>query len=151
LVATILGMGAIAVPSAQAGLLSAGPDPSGAGQQEAQSFQRIYSHPASTSFVVRANPDEQVPASTPSVVATPDHATVARDQLGDRQLSTALMRIAQVNGRNISSTPVVRATSGSHGFQFDDAAIGAGTMAGLVLLGTAGALAVRRRGQLRHS
>jgi hypothetical protein len=151
LIATTLAIGAIVAPSAQAGLFSAGPDPSGAGQQEAQSFQRIYSAPASTPLVVRANPDEQVPASTLSVVATPDQATVSRDQLGDRQLSTALLRIAQVNGRNISSTPVVSATSSSHGFQYDDAAIGAGVMAGLVLLGIAGTLTVRRRGQLSHS
>jgi hypothetical protein len=134
--ATILAIGAIAAPSAQAGLFSAGPDPIGAGQQEAQGFLRIYSHQA----------------PTPTAAATPDQATVAVDQLGDRQLSAALLRIAQIDGRNVASTaaPVVSANPGSPGFQFGDAAIGAGVMAGLVLLGTAGTLAVRRRDQLRQ-
>jgi hypothetical protein len=148
LITTALAIGAIAAPNAQAG--------------------RIYSAPASTPSVVRSNPDEQVgtsgpsvvrpnpdqqvPASTPPVVATPDQPTVTRDQLGDRQLSTALLRIAQINGRNLASppTPVVSTTAGSQGFQFGDAAIGAGVMGGLVLL-TAGGLIVRRRSQLRHS
>ena len=131
--ATILAIGAIAAPSAQAGLFSAGPDPIGAGQQEAQSFLRIYSHPAST------------PA-----VAAPDQATVARDQLGDRELSAALLRIAQLNGANIASRATPAASTVNPEFQYDDAAIGAGVMAGLILLGTAGTLAVRRRTQPRH-
>jgi hypothetical protein len=133
LIATTLAIGAIAAPNAQAGLFSTGPDPKGADQQEAQSFLRIYSHPAST------------PA-----VAAPDQATVARDQLGDRELSAALLRIAQLNGANIASraTPVVSTVNPA--FQYDDAAIGAGAMAGLILLGTASTLAVRRRTHPRH-
>jgi hypothetical protein len=137
LIATALAIGAIAAPTAQAGgLLSGpGPDPPGAAQQEAQSFLRIYSHPAST---------------RPSV-ATPDQATIARDQLGDRQLSAALLRIAQINGRNVAPTATPVATTVSNpGFQYGDAAVGAGVIAGLALLGTAGTLAVRRRSQLRH-
>jgi hypothetical protein len=107
LIATALAIGAIAAPSAQAGLFSNGPDPPGAGQQEAQGFLRIYSHQAST------------PA-----VATPNNTTIAHT------VSTA---------------------KSSEGFDYDDAAIGAGVIAGLVLVGTAGTLAVRRRGQLEHS
>jgi hypothetical protein len=135
LIATTLAIAAIATPSAQAGLFSAGPDPKGAAQQEAQSFLRIYSHPA----------------STPSV-ATSDPATIARDQLGDRQLSAALLRMAQINGRNVATTATapVASTTPNPGFQYGDAAVGGGLIAGLALLGTAGTLAVRRRGQLRH-
>jgi hypothetical protein len=49
LIATALAIGAIAAPNAQAGgLFSTGHDPKCAAQQEAQSFLRIYSHPAST-------------------------------------------------------------------------------------------------------
>ena len=136
MIATTLAIGAIAAPNAQAGLFSTGPDPKGAAQQEAQSFLRIYSHPA----------------STPTAVATPDQATVARDQLGDAQLSAALERQAQIYGRNIASTPTpVASVSSNPGFQFDDAAIGAAVMAGLVLLGIGGTLAVRRRSQLHHT
>ena len=133
LIATTLAIGAIAAPSAQAGLFSgSAPDPAGAAQQEAQSFLRIYSHQAST-------------------VATPDQATIARDQLGDRNLAAALLRLAQINGRNVATTATpVASTTPSPGFQYGDAAVGAGTIAGLALLGTAGTLAVRRRGQLRH-
>jgi hypothetical protein len=154
-IATILALGAIAAPCAQAGglLSDTRPDPRGAAQQEALSLVRIYSHQASTPAGVRPNRDEQVAVSTPSVVATPDQATVARDQLGDRQLSTSLMRIAQINGRNIASTPtpVMATTARPLGFQYGDAAIGAGVMAGLVLSAIGGTLAIRRRRQLRHS
>jgi hypothetical protein len=130
LIATTLAIGAIAAPSAQAGLFSNGADPKGADQQEAQSFLRIYSHPA----------------STPTVVATHDQATIARDQLGDSQLSAALLRQAQLYGSHITSTATrVVSTANPPGFQYGDAAIGAGVMAGLVLLGMAGTLTVRRR------
>ena len=98
LIATTLAIGAIATPSAQAGLFSNGPDPQGAGQQEAQSLLRIYSHTNSNPAPV------QVPAS---------------------------------------STP-------SNGFDYGDAAIGAGVTGGLVLLAAAGGLTVRRRSQVRN-
>jgi hypothetical protein len=196
LIATALAVGAFAAPAAQAGGLmsTTAPDPPGAAQQEAQSFLRIYSHQASTPSAVVPNPDEQLPASTPTV-ATPHKATVARDQLGDRRLSAAFVRIAQIDGRNITPTTTTAVSTGAYvpgdavvprfigppearlfcaprsaprfrhpisstptstashspGFQYDDAAIGAGVMVGLVLVGTAGALGVRRRGQLRHA
>jgi hypothetical protein len=52
----------------------------------------------------------------------------------------------------VKSTPtIVRVTAPSNGFDYGDAAVGAGVMAGLTLLGTAGALTIRRRTQLRHS
>jgi len=98
LIATILAIGAIAAPSAQAGLFSNGPDPQGAGQQEAQSFLRISSH----------TNDSPAPVQAPA-----------------------------------SSTP-------NNGFDYGDAAIGAGIAGGVALLITGGTLGVRRRGQLRH-
>jgi hypothetical protein len=174
LIATALAVSAIAAPSAEAGGLLSGlaPDPPGAAQQEAQSFLRIYSHPALTAWEVRPNPDEQLPASTPAV-ATPDQAAVARAL---ESQSAALDRIAQANGRNITPTATTAVSTGAHmictprspscltvsntsattgkpsvGFHYDDAAVGAGVIAGLVLLGTAGTFAMRRRGQLHHS
>ena len=150
LIATTLAIGAIATPTAQAGgLLSAtASDPPGAAQQEAQSFLRIYSHQAPTpSGVVVPNPDEQLPASTPAV-ATPDKATIARDQLGDRQLNAGLLRIAQVNGRSIPSTTTTAVGTGD-GFQYDDAAVGAGVMAAVLALAGTAALTLRRRGHPR--
>jgi hypothetical protein len=132
IIATALAIGAIAAPNAQAGLFSTGPDPKGAAQQEAQSFLRIYSHPA----------------STPSA-ATPDLAAVARDKAS---IGAAFDRIALAFDRDSTSTatPVAGIAQGSPGFRYGDAAIGAGMMAGLILLGAAGALAVRRRAQSRH-
>jgi hypothetical protein len=110
MIATILAIGAIAAPTAQAGglLSTTTSDPPCATWTEEQSFLGIYSHPATT------------PAPCPASVA---HATV---------------------------TPVASTTQGSQRFQYGDAAIGAGVMAGLVLLAMAGALAVRRHSQLPH-
>ena len=128
MIATTLAIGAIAAPNAQAGLFSTGPDPKGAVQQEAQSFLRIYSHPAST---------------------PPDRAAVARDKAS---IGAAFDRIALAFDRDSTSTatPVAGIAQGSPGFRYGDAAIGAGMMAGLILLGTAGAIAVRRRTPARH-
>jgi hypothetical protein len=171
LLATTLAIGAIGAPSAYAGglLSSTTNDPPGAAQQEAQSFQRIYGDPAPTLFVVRPNPDQQVSTSTPPVVrpnpdqqlsastqsvSTPDHATVARDQAGDRQLSAALLRIAQMFARNTVLTqasvasatlphnPRVHSTATSGGgFDWGDAAIGAGGTIVLLLVVVGGARA----------
>jgi hypothetical protein len=132
LIATTLAIAAIAAPNAQAGgLFSTGHDPNGAAQQEAQGFMRIYSHPA----------------STPSVVAAPDKAAVSRDLAS---MSAAFDRIAQVNGANIASSATPAVSTVSPEFHYGDAAIGAGVMAGLILLGTAGTVAVRRRTQPHH-
>jgi hypothetical protein len=132
-IATILALGAIAAPGAQAGglLSDTRPDPPGAAQQEAQSFLRIYSHQASRLSA-----------------ATPDQAAVAREQASE---SAAFERIARIDGRNIASSTgsVATVTSQPLGFQYGDAAIGAGVMAGLVLLAIGGAFAIRHRRQLR--
>ena len=107
MIATVLAIGAILAPNAQAGLFSTGADPKGAGQQEAQGFLRIYSRPDKS--IIR--------------VTTP----------------------------GIAPQAVVRITTPPNGFDWGDAGIGAGVMAGLTLLGAAGAVTVRRRHALRHT
>jgi hypothetical protein len=55
-------------------------------------------------------------------------------------------------GGPMSSGPTsVRGTAPSRGFDYGDAAIGAGVMAGVTLLGAAGTVTIRRRSQVRHS
>jgi hypothetical protein len=100
LTATILAIGAIAAPNAEAGgLFSTGRDPKGADQQEARAFENLYNH-------TNSNP-VPVPSTTASAA-------------GD-------------------------------GFDYGDAAVGAGVAGGIALLTVAGGLTVRRRSQLRHS
>ena len=55
-------------------------------------------------------------------------------------------------GGPMSSGPlvVVRHDTPSSGFDYGDAAVGAGVMAGVTLLGAAGTLTIRRRSQVRH-
>jgi hypothetical protein len=131
LIATSLAIAAITAPTAQAGLFSSGPDPKGADQQEAQSFLRIYSHPTSMPFV-----------------APPDQAAVARDKAS---IGAAFDRIAQAYDRNITPATVTSTAQNPQGFDYGDAAVGAGIVGGLVLLTAAGGLTVRRRSQLRNS
>ena len=45
---------------------------------------------------------------------------------------------------------ILPATPPSTGFDYGDAAVGAGVMAGLTIVVTAGALTIRRRGLVRH-
>jgi hypothetical protein len=109
------------------------------------------------------------PASTPSVAAH-DQAAVAREPAGE---SAAFDRIAQAYDRDITPTTTRVVSTGSHlicaphsrscltisntpassaseGFQLGDAAIGAGVMLGLMLLGAAGVLVARPSRELRH-
>jgi cytoskeletal protein RodZ len=167
-IATVLAIGALAAPGAHAIAIPTGAmiDHSGRAQQDRLSSQWMYRHLASTSPTVRPNPDEQAPASTPQVVrvhsngqapasppavAAADKAAIVRDRLADRVQSP--LPTAAISGHNVASPPirVVSTTQGSPGFQYDDAAVGAGVMVGLVLLGTAGTLVVRRREDLRHT
>jgi hypothetical protein len=55
--------------------------------------------------------------------------------------------LAGVHRLTLSTPTEASGTSGSEGFHLGDAAIGAGLMAGLLLLGAAGTLAARRRRQ----
>jgi hypothetical protein len=65
--------------------------------------------------------------------------------------SAPLGRFALIHVHTITraTTSVVSGNADPEGFQVGDAAIGAGAMAGLVLLGTASAITVRRRAHLR--
>jgi hypothetical protein len=141
LIATALAIGAIAAPTAQAGGF----------------FRGISSHPA----------------STPSG-ATPDQVTSSRNGV-ELRLRAVFAHRVRTHGANTTTTPVTAVRTGLHlicvprsrscstvsntlastasrslGFQYGDAAIGAGLMVGLGLLGMAGTLAVRRSAQLRH-
>jgi hypothetical protein len=129
--------------------------------------------PASARFVVRANPDEQVSASAPSG-PTVDPVTSSRDGATEPRLRAAFAP-AQTHRRSIAPTTTAAVSTGSHlictprsepgfchsisntlantaphslGFQYDDAAIGAGVMAALLLLAGTATLTLRRRGQL---
>ena len=152
MIATAVAIIAVAAPSAQAfiDLPGAGLHPAAAVQQDAQGFG-IYRHGAPTSPPVGPNPDEQLLGSKPAV-ASPAKATIGRHQLQDPWLSAAIAQGAQINPSKVASTatPAASTASGSQGFHFDDAAIGAGVIAGLTLIGMAGVLTVRRRGQLQR-
>jgi hypothetical protein len=83
--------------------------------------------------------------STPnSDVVAAQHAATSMSAPLDRFGLAHVHRIARTGGSEVTKH------SDPGGFQFDDAAVGAGALAGLVLLGTAGAVTVRRRVHLPH-
>jgi hypothetical protein len=125
-IAIALAVGAIVVPTVQAS--------SAAGTSSA---------PASNHFVVIPIRGEGVSASISSA-ATAGRVTSSRDGVGEPRLRAFFTQATRTHLRN-GARPT--ASSGSEGFQYGDAAVGAGLMAGLVLLGMAGALAARRRRQ----
>jgi hypothetical protein len=144
MIATILAVGALAAPSAQAFPLEGmRADPHATAQPGALSTHPTYSH---STWVVRPNPDEQLPAASTTWVVrpNPDEQSPASTPSTQSPASTPSI----VTPRHTAPVTAVR---NSPGFQFGDAAIGAGLMTGLLLLGTAGTLAVRRRGLLGQS
>jgi hypothetical protein len=68
-----------------------------------------------------------------------------------QQEAQGFLRIYSHSATAPSVAAPAQATAANQGFQYGDAAVGAGVVVGLGLLGTAGALTVRRRGELRHS
>ncbi len=68
-----------------------------------------------------------------------------------RGTAGAQASIPTVGGPMSSGPTIVRGTAPSSGFDYGDAAIGAGVMAGLTLLGAAGTLTIRRRIQVEPS
>lgn len=151
LIASAIAIAAIAAPSAQAYRIVPGESsPAVAAHEEGQSLQWYESHPASTQSAVRPNPDQQAPAPQSSGSKP---VNVVPTRLGGRVLSGNLVRTTPVTGHEAPSAarPAVATSSGSRGFQFDDAGIGAGVMLGLVLLVGGTALVVRRRGQLSQA
>jgi hypothetical protein len=109
-------------------------------------------NPAPTGYVVGPNPDQQgaEPTVTPSAHASTSARIVRSNP--DQQLPQATTSSPGGLTEPNSSHSSMRASapSSSQGFQFDDAAIGAGVIAGLALIGMAGVFTVRRRGQLQH-
>jgi len=152
-IATAVAIAAIAAPSAAqaSGLAGVAGSPAVAAHEEGQSFRWVESHPAAISPAVRPNPDEQAPASQPT--GSKPVNPVVPTRLGNRVLSGNLLRTTPVTGHEAPSTakPAVTTSSGSQGFHYDDAAIGAGVMVGLMLLGGGTVLVVRRRSQLSHA
>ncbi len=133
LIATSLAVAAIAAPAASAG--------SGAQQSTPRAWAGPLAFQQSPARVPTpeawAGPlafqQSQAPASTPEALAGP--------------------LAFQPGGYGAVKVPptIVRVSAPSAGFDYADAAVGAGVIAGLTLLGAAGTLTIRRRGQLRHS
>ena len=81
----------------------------------------------------------------------PTNADLTAAEYAATRPSASLDRFALIHVHTIPSTrPVASATGDPEPFQFGDAAIGAGAIAGIVLLGTAGAITGRRRVHLPH-
>jgi hypothetical protein len=130
LIATALTVAAAAAPSAQAmGLLAGAGRGAVAAQHAAETAAAIHGYGEFRPSAVRIG----APKSTSSV-GTPE-----------RLICTP--RSVPVTCRAVSTAWATTAAP-SLGFQYDDAAIGAGVMSGLLLLGTAGTLVVRQRGRL---
>jgi hypothetical protein len=89
------------------------------------------------------------PAPTPTQ-ASADQIAAERAALSP---SAPLDRFSLVKMHKVTSatTSEVGGNSGSAGFHFGDAAIGAGVMAGLAVLGIGGMLAARRRRPPLHT
>jgi hypothetical protein len=132
MIAIALAVGAIAAPTAQASGL--------AGTLSAPTF---------SSSVAQLHPDEQGSASA-AAQASADRTAADRAAASP---SAPLDRFALIKVHTVTPTTAsaVTGNSGSGGFDVGDAAIGAGVMSGLVLLGIAGGLAVHRRRQPLHS
>lgn len=81
-------------------------------------------NPALGASVVRPNPDQQA---------------------GELAGAAAAHKYSSTSSHG---TARPRTATGSPGFQFDDAAVGGGVVAGVTLLGLAGAFAIRRRHEL---
>ena len=83
-------------------------------------------------------------STTNSDIVASQHAATSTSAPLDRFGLAHVHDIARTAGSEVSKA------SDPGGFQFDDAAIGAGALAGLVLLGTAAAATARRRVHLSH-
>lgn len=81
--------------------------------------------------------------------STPTHADLVAAELAATHTSAPLYQFGLIH---IQAIPPITATTTSDPdrFQLGDAAIGAGAIASLTLLGTAGAITVRRRAHLPH-
>ena len=111
--------------------------------------------PTGPSPEVHPNPDQQATQSAPGVPPTPAQLAAI-----ERLKGQALANHVPPNGRqskadvNTTANPVAAPAptlkAPDNGFDWGDAAIGAGIIATLALLITAGSVAVRQRSQPRH-
>jgi hypothetical protein len=90
------------------------------------------------------------PVGVYSAAPAPSRGPLAGPWAGPLGVYTPVPHPAS-HGSAKPSPPIVRDSAPSNSFDYADAAIGAGGMAGLVLLGAAATLTVRRRGQLRRT
>ena len=116
--------------------------------------------PAGPSPEVHPNPDQQATQSGPGVPPSPHPPTPVQLAAIERLKEQALVNHVPPSGRpsnadvNTRAHPVVAPAptlkAPDNGFDWGDAAIGAGIIATLALLITAGGIAVRQRSQPGH-
>jgi hypothetical protein len=122
--------------------------------------------PSAASAQVIPNPDQQIQQASPAIppilpsARASDLATIRSAQAHDRALSYTVARNARYSNAEFNAYPTTVRTTAvsapklaapSDGFDWGDAAIGGGTITAIVLLGTAGTLVVRRRGEPREA
>jgi hypothetical protein len=147
-------------------------------QEIARLAQRSRQDPASVSEapVVRSNPDQQVPQADPVAVTAGGQVQGSRYVGVNRAKEAQEAELAAARSRGVASGPAGTQTTpvqvpGRHGlaprypiaasapsvkepsdgFDYGDAAVGAGIAAAIVLLAAAAALTVHRRHQPQHS
>jgi hypothetical protein len=112
--------------------------------------------------VVHPNPDEQLPPTAPvaPILGAPrasDLGAIDRAQAREARASsyspppTARYSSSELIGVRPPAVSAPTIAAPGDGFQWGDAAVGAAVSAAIVLLVTAGTLAVRRRSQPTHS
>jgi len=152
-IASALAITAIGAPAASARF-----DPAPIGTAQSQT--------TTSAPVVRSNPDQQTAQSGPAAppILRPargsEQAALNRAQAAEaRASSSGLPPTARYSSADLNAyastvhpvaatTPTVKAPS--DGFHYDDAGIGAGITAAMLLLIAAGTVAVRERSQPRH-
>jgi hypothetical protein len=117
--------------------------------------------PTGPSPAVHPNPDQQAPQGGPGVPPISHPPKLAQLAAIERLKEQALLNHVPPNGRHSNADVNTRAhpvaapaptlKAPDNGFDWGDAAIGAGIIATLALLITAGGVAVRQRSQPRHS
>jgi hypothetical protein len=88
---------------------------------------------------------------TPSGGTTNPYLTAAKHAAAGRTAPLGRFTLIHVHMITPVPTSVVSGNADPEGFQIGDAAIAAGAMAGFVVLGTAGAITVRRRAHVWHA
>ena len=111
--------------------------------------------------VVRPNPDQQATPSGSSVAPILHRAQASQIAATERAKEQALANHVPPNGRQSNAdvnaavhpiaAPAATLKAPDSGFDWGDAAIGAGIILTIALLITAGGFAVRQRSQPRHS